>query len=51
MKKNLTFFTFATLMLLGMSSVFYACSSDDDDNNNSKEQGEKAVKELQSRLI
>ena len=51
MKKNLTFFTFATLMLLGMSSVFYACSSDDDDNNNSKEQGDKAVKELQSRLL
>lgn len=50
MKKNYTFFTFATMMLLGMSSVFYACSSDDD-NNNSKEQGDKAVKELQSRLL
>ena len=50
MKKNLTFFAFATMMVLGMSSVFYACS-DDDDNNNSKEQGDKAVKELQSRLL
>lgn len=51
MKKNFTFFTFATMMLLGMSSVFYACSSDDDNNGNQQELGDKAVAELKAILI
>lgn len=51
MKKNVSFFAFATMMLLGLSSVFYACSSNDDDDNNSKELGDKAVEALQIRLL
>lgn len=51
MKKNLTFFAFATMMVLGMSSVFYACSSDDDDNGNQQKAGDEAVAELKSILL
>ena len=52
MKKNFTFFALATMMLLGMSSVFYACSSDDDNNGNSQQEaGDKAVAELKEMLF
>ena len=51
MKKNFTFFAFATMMLLGMSSVFYACSSDDDNNGNQQELGDKAVAELKNLVF
>ena len=50
MKKNFTFFTLATMMLLGMSSVFYACSSDDDKGNSQQEAGDKAVAELKALM-
>lgn len=51
MKKNFTFFTFATMMLLGISSVFYACSSDDDDNGNQQAAGDEAVAKLKSLVL
>ena len=50
MKKNFTIFTLATMILLGMSSVFYACSSDDD-SVNQQELGDKAVAELKEMLF
>jgi DNA-directed RNA polymerase subunit RPC12/RpoP len=50
MKTNKFYLLLATFMVCA-TSVFISCSSDDDDNNNSKEQGDKAVKELQSRLL
>ena len=52
MKKNFTFFALATMMMLGMSSVFYACSSDDDNNGSSQQEaGDKAVAELKEMLF
>ena len=51
MKKNFTLFAFATMMLLGMSSVFYACSNDDDNNGNQQELGDKAVAELKNLVF
>ena len=50
MKTNKFFLSLATVMVC-VSSVFISCSSDDDDNNSSKELGDKAVEELQSRLL
>lgn len=49
MKTNKFFLLVATVMVC-VSSAFISCSSDDDDNN-SKELGDKAVKELQSKLL
>lgn len=51
MKKNLTFYALATMMLLGLSSVFCACSSDDDDNGNQQKAGDEAVAKLKSVLL
>ena len=51
MKKNLTFFALATMMLLGISSVFCACSSDDDDNGNQQKAGDEAVAKLRNLVL
>ncbi|MBR1520743.1 MAG: zinc ribbon domain-containing protein [Bacteroidaceae bacterium] len=50
MKTNRFYILLVTLMVC-TSSVFVACSNDDDDNASSKELGDKAVAELQTRLI
>ena len=51
MKKNLTFYALATMMLLGLSSVFCACSSDDDDNGNQQKAGDEAVAKLRNLVF
>lgn len=51
MKKNLTFYALATMMLLGLSSVFCACSSDDDDNGNQQKAGDEAVAKLRNLVL
>ena len=51
MKKNLTFYALATMMVLGLSSVFCACSSDDDDNGNQQKAGDEAVAKLRNLVF